>query len=129
MIKESFFEVCREAKPAESHYLSLYVSIPFYGGPEEGGWWGSDTELCAYQAFPTEEALEAAKVKVEELAVQLNADAKKGFGEQCLREMDWLEARGLEADYLPEPDGEVTYYVVTEEEAGSRQCRGCRHYE
>ena len=42
MINEAFFNICREAKPAKSSYVSLYVNVPYYGGPEEGGWWGSD---------------------------------------------------------------------------------------
>ena len=44
-------------------------------------------------------------------------------------EMEWCEARGLDADYLPEPDGEVTYHVVTEDTPGEGVSRGCRHYE
>jgi hypothetical protein len=127
--KEAFFSVCEDAQPAESHYLSLYVSVPYYGGPEEGGWWGSDTLLVAYKHFDTSEALEAAQAAVEALAVELNEQAKREFGEQCLREMEWLDARGLDADYLPEVDGESSYYVVTEDVPGSRVSQGCRHYE
>ena len=42
---EAFHQICKEAKPAKSHHVSLYANEPFYGGPEEGGWWGSDTVL------------------------------------------------------------------------------------
>lgn len=128
-IKEAFFSVCADAKPAESHYLSLYVQVPYYGGPEEGGWWGSDTHLVAYQHFDTLEALEAAREAVEALAAELNEQAKREFGQQCLREMEWLDARGLDADYLPEVDGEESYYVTTEDVPGSMTRQGCRHYE
>lgn len=117
--KEAFFTVCDDAQPAESHYLSLYVSVPYYGGPEEGGWWGSDTLLVAYKHFNTKEAMEAAKAKVEALAEELNEQAKRDFGDQCLLEMEWLDARGLDADYLPEVDGESSYWVTTEEVPGS----------
>lgn len=127
--REAFFTVCDDAKPAESHYLSLYVSVPYYGGPEEGGWWGSDTHLVAYKHFDTKEALEAAREKVEALAEELNQQAHREFGDRCLREMEWLEARGLDADYLPEVDGESSYSVVTEEVPGSMVSQGCRHYE
>lgn len=127
--KEAFFTVCDDAQPAESHYLSLYVSVPYYGGPEEGGWWGSDTHLVAYKHFDTLEALEAAKAKVEALAEELNEQAKRDFGDQCLREMEWLDARGLDADYLPEVDGESSYWVTTEDVPGSMSRQGCRHYE
>jgi hypothetical protein len=128
-IREAFFSICDDAKPRESHYVSLYVNTPYYGGPEEGGWWGSDTHLVAYQEFRTEAQAELAKDQVQELAKELNADAKRSFGEQCLREMEWCEARGLDADYLPEVDGEESYSVVIEEQPGSMESRGCRHYE
>lgn len=127
--KEAFFSVCEDAQPAESHYLSLYVSVPYYGGPEEGGWWGSDTHLVAYKHFDTKESLEAAQAKVEALAVELNQQAQREFGEQCLNEMAWLDARGLDADYLPEVDGESRYFVSAEDVPGSMVSQGCRHYE
>lgn len=127
--KEAFFTVCDDAQPAESHYLSLYVSVPYYGGPEEGGWWGSDTNLVEYKHFDILESLEAAKAKVDALAAELNEQAKRDFGDQCLREMEWLDARGLDADYLPEVDGESSYWVTTEDVPGSMSRQGCRHYE
>jgi hypothetical protein len=79
--------------------------------------------------FDTAEALEAARAKVEALAIELNEQARRDFGEQCLREMAWLEARGLDSDYLPEVDGESSYSVVTEDVPGSMVSQGCRHYE
>lgn len=128
-VKEAFFQVCDDAQPASSHYVSLYCNVPYYGGPEEGGWWGSDTVLVAYREFDTEIAAKIAKEGVEQLAKELNEQAKREFGEQCLRESEWLEARGLDADYLPEVDGEESYYVVIEEVPGSQSKVGCRHYE
>ena len=127
--KEAFFSVCDDARPAESHYLSLYVSVPYYGGPEEGGWWGSDDRLVAYKHFYTPEALEAARAKVAALASDLNQQERRDFGDQCLREMAWLDARGLDADFLPEVDGESRYWVGTEAVPGSMVSEGCRHYE
>lgn len=127
--KEAFFTVCADAQPAESHYLSLYVQVPYYGGPEEGGWWGSDTHLVAYKHFDTLEALEAAKAAVEAMAVELNEQARRDFGDRCLRELEWLEARGLDSDYLPEVDGESCYFVTTEDVPGASVSLGCRHYE
>ena len=38
-LRRAFFEVVDEPKPAVGVYLSLYRETPFYGGPEEGGWW------------------------------------------------------------------------------------------
>lgn len=128
--RDAFFEICNNPEPGERAIVSLYVSVPFYGGPEEGGWWGNDTSLVAYQIFPTMEQAEAAKAKIDETVVEKrNREERRRFGEQCLRELAWLEARGLDADYLPEVDGESKYYVVIEDRAGSHESRGCRHYE
>lgn len=126
-LQDAFDHVCKEAKKAGGFYVSLMENVPYYGGPEEGGWWGSDTRLVAYQYFTTEEAAEAAKDKVEELAAELSAQARRNFGEQCLRELDWLEARGLDADYLPEPDGESEFFV-TVTEGLPQESEGVRGY-
>jgi hypothetical protein len=127
-IREAFFTVCEEAKPAESHFVSLYVRAPYYGGPEEGGWWGEDWHLVASQQYLTDDAAQAAKDRLDALAAELSAESRRGFGEQCLREMAWLESRGLDSDYLPEVDGEESYHVLIEETAGCNQSRGCREY-
>lgn len=111
-LQDAFDAVCKDAKPAEGWYVSLMETVPYYGGPEEGGWWGSDTHIVAYQFFPTEEQAQAATTKVQRLAEELQDEARKSFGEHCLREMEWLDARGLDADYLPEPDGESKFYVL-----------------
>jgi hypothetical protein len=129
MINEAFFSICREAKPAVSGYVSLYVETPYYGGPEEGGWWGSDTTLVAYHHCGNEVEAEAVKLKVEAYARELSDEAKRDFGRACLAQCEWLEARGLDSDSLPEVDGEEHYFVVVEEVPGQHASRGCRHYE
>lgn len=128
-IKEAFFTCCKEAQAVASHYVSLYVRTPFYGGPEEGGWWGEDVSLVAYQKCIDREQADAKFEAVQDLVKTLDREARTQFGEQCLREMEWLESRGLDGDYLPEPDGEVSYFVSIEETPGSSESRGCRHYE
>lgn len=127
-IKEAFDKVCEDNIKVGSFYVVLAESIPYYGGPEEGGWWGSDTIIISYKEFPTEELADSAKDKVMELADKLNKEAKKGFGEQCVREMEWLDSRGLDADYLPEPDGPSEYYVYVTDEI-PQNSYGSRHYE
>ena len=128
-ISQAFHQICKEAKPAQAHHVSLYAEAPFYGGPEEGGWWGHDIALVAHQSFASIEAAEAAKAKAEKLAEELSEESKKDFGDQCLKEMEWLDARGLDADFLPEPDGETNYFVTIEDAVGSQNHRDCRHYE
>lgn len=110
-IQQAFETVCKQAKPAEGFYVVLMENCPYYGGPEEGGWWGNDRIVCAYQWCDTEEEAEAVAEAVRKLAKELKEESQKEYGEQCLREMDWLEARGLDADFLPEPDGPSDYYV------------------
>jgi hypothetical protein len=129
MIKEAFFNICQDSKPAISSYISLYKNVPFYGGPEEGGWWGSDTVLVAYHQCSNEVEAEAVKLKVEEYAHELSNKARKDFGQACLAQCEWLEARGLDSDYLPEVDGEINYFVAVEETPGENASKGCRHYE
>lgn len=127
-MKQAFFEICREAKPAKASYVSLYVRMPFYGGPEEGGWWGSDQELVAYERFESEEAADAAANRVQDLAEKLSKEAKDRFNAGCASEMEWLEARGLDADFLPEVNGEESYHVYVEESPGQFARRGQRGY-
>lgn len=128
-IKEAFFNLCAEAKPAEKNYVSLYQDTSYYGGPEEGGWWGSDTVLVAYQEAATDEEAEAMVRQVRQLAEQLSAEAKDIFNRQCLAETQWLEARGLDDDFLREVDGEQRFWVTTEHTPGSCNHEGSRHYE
>lgn len=128
-MKQAFFEVCREAVPAKASYVSLYVRLPFYGGPEEGGWWGADVELVAYERFSSEEAAAAAERKVKELAKELSKEAKDQFNQACAAECEWLEARGLDADFLPEVDGEAEYLVHVESSPGEYVSVGSRGYE
>lgn len=129
MLNEAFFQVCRDAVPAKSSYVSLYCTIPYYGGPEEGGWWGEDTVLVAHYKCNNEVEAEAIRLKVEELAKELCDDSKRAFGQQCRAQCDWLEARGLDSDFLPEVDGEERYFVAVEETPGEHNSTGCRHYE
>jgi hypothetical protein len=85
--------------------------------------------LVAYHQCKTEVEAEAVKIKVEELAKEMSDDARKDFGRACLAQCEWLEARGLDSDSLPEVDGEISYFVSVEETPGQSVSRGCRHYE
>jgi hypothetical protein len=127
-IRAAFDTICVEAVPASAHYVSLYMTEPFYGGPEEGGWWGSDTTLVSHVRVDTREHAEAIRAEVEKLAADLSKDAKDSFNRQCAAECAWLEQRGLDADYLPEVDGEVSYWVTVEDRAGEMASTGARGY-
>lgn len=127
--KEAFFDVCSEAIPAKSSYVSLYRHETFYGGPEEGGWWGHDVVLVAHHECRSEVEAEAVAAQVNSLAAKLSKDARDSFNRGCAAEMAWLEARGLDADYLPEVGGSDEYRVVTESIPGEHEYRSSRHYE
>lgn len=127
-IREAFEQALKDAKPAQGYYVTLMEAESYYGGPEEGGWWGTNHTIVSYKYFQTEEEAQAAKETIEKLAEELEADSQREYGEQCLREMDWLEARGLDADYLPEPDGPSRYYVVVSEGL-PESSYGPTHYE
>lgn len=115
-LRQAFDIACDGAKKPECWYVILVESYRAYGGPEEGGWWYTVANLEAYREFSTREAAEAAAEKVKELAAELEKEASRSHGEYCLRSMEWLEARGLDADYLPEPDGPNEYRVSVVDE-------------
>lgn len=127
-LESAFHGICREAQLAEDWYVTLVELVPFYGGPEEGGWHGTDRQVIAFQKFASEESALAAAHRVQHLADELKADSQRLHGEHCLREMEWLEARGLDADFLPEPDGPSDFSVIVSQGV-PESTRGNRHYE
>ena len=128
-IRDSFLRLCADPIAANGHYVCLYIRKPFYGGPEEGGWWGSDTELVAYQRVSSDEEADVLVERIEAMAEELNEQAKREFGKGCLRQMEWLEQRGLDSDFLPEVDGEESYFVVQEDRPGAAARQGSRHWD
>ena len=127
-LQAAFDAICASAKPSKAYYVSLYERIPFYGGPEEGGWWGEDVMICASQKFLDEKRAKDAVGMIQELAEQETARSKRDFYNQCAAECDWLEKRGLEPDFLREVDGNSEFFVVMEDAVGSLQHRQERGY-
>lgn len=126
-IQAAFEAVLTEAVQAEDWYVILTEVVPYYGGPEEGGWWGSDSIVVAYQSFASYELAIAAKERVESLAQELTEESRMAYGRYCELTMEWLEQRGLDADFLPEPDGESRFYVSVSQEVPANSF-GCRQY-
>ena len=127
-MQSAFDGVCKEAKLAKGAYVSLMVKVPYYGGSEEGGWWGYDTHLVKYQWYQIEEEAQAAKDRVLKLADELGAQAKREDDAAMARSCEWLEQRGLDANFMPEPDGPEEYYVVMSDHLPSGRT-GSRQYE
>lgn len=128
-IQAAYRKVCRDASASDERFVSLYEESQYYGGPEEGGWYGTDMRLVETQRYASEATAYAVYTQIEEAAKSMTADSRAAWAQRCSAEMDWCEDRGLDADYLPEPDGPSEYRVVIEAVAGSRECRGPRHYE
>jgi hypothetical protein len=127
-IAEAFFRTVEAPVIAGRWYVTLYRTEPFYGGPEEGGWWGEDHFVIAFKVFPSEAAAWAAREATLELAEKLNKEARDEFGNYCLRQWDWLEERGLDSDFLGEVDGETRFGVAVTDYM-IENTEGCRHYE
>jgi len=128
-VAEAFYKENPEAEECAGWHCSLYQRVSYYGGPEEGGWWDSDTVLEATQWYPSRQLADRALRAIEVHAKKMSDDAQQKHDEQCARECDWLDARGLDADFLPEVDGADDYYATVERYAGSRTNQGVRHYE
>lgn len=114
----AYAELCAEAEQSTRKCVSLYSTVRAYGGPEEGGWWYDIAECLASQWCSSEAEAEALKARCQARADELTLDALARHGEYCLRSMDFLEARGLDADYLPEPDGAAEYWIAIEDRPG-----------
>lgn len=127
--QEAFFRICANASPASGSYISLYRDEPFYGGPEEGGWWGSDTVLVAYHKATTDKQADEIREKVTALAAELTRTSDKAWAEQCRSELDWAEERGLDADVVfGESAGADRFWIAVESIPGSLNSTGDRGY-
>jgi hypothetical protein len=128
-LRAAFEAVCVNAVKREGVFLSIYRRSPFYGGPEEGGWWGEDVVLEEYQSFDFVADAKAALNDIDLHVTAENNAAKLAYSRQCRRESDWLEARGLDDDALPEVSGPESVFVRIETTRGSFESTGARHYE
>ncbi len=115
-IQAAFDHIIENAAKPEKWYVILVESYQAYGGPEEGGWYYAVSSLGSYKEFPTKELAEKAAKSVQEFAQELQANSHREYGELCLSQMEWLDARGLDSDYLPENDGESEFTVVVVDE-------------
>ena len=114
-LEEAFDLACPDATEAVDWYVTLMRRVQRYGGPEEGGWWHDNTIIVKYARYPTRDHAEAAMRRIEALARQMTAEAMAEHGDKCLREMEWLDAHGLEPEFLGEVDGPDEFYVLMTE--------------
>jgi hypothetical protein len=111
-LEHAFNTVADNARKPDVCFVCLMERTCEYGGPEEGGWWNHDAYCVAYREYATREAAELAKEQIEALATELTDESRREHGNHCLRQMEWLDARGLEADWLTEDDGPSEFYIA-----------------
>jgi len=105
---------CESPRQKESKFISLYESHQCYGGAEEGGWWYHQSFLQeSYECLNGEQA-DQIRQEMQDFAEELNEASKRQHDKHLSESLDWLEARGLDADYLPEPDGPTEYGITNE---------------
>jgi hypothetical protein len=95
-IFEAFHRIVANPTTPIAAYVVLWRNEPFYGGPQEGGWWGSDSIVEAFERVSTREEADALCERIEELADRLTAQAARDHGRGCQAQLDWCEARGID---------------------------------
>lgn len=117
-IASAFGSVIKDATPCASYYVVLWRIVPFYGGPQEGGWWGEDRIPESYKEYSTMDAARQACDQVIETARQLGKEARRAHAEKCGRELDYCEARGIDDanSVFGEVNGADRYWVTVETE-------------
>ena len=125
---QAWNEIMADAQEAEECIVSMYSIEPYYGGPEEGGWWGTLYILREYVRCSNREAAESLRTKLQERCSQLNYEAKIADGEHCLRQIERADARGLDVDDYGY-DGPSSYNVIIEKFPGENQVTERSHYE
>lgn len=129
-LRKAFKQALSESKhqTPEVYYLTLWSVESYYGGPEEGGWWGKDYTPLEYAVFTNEDEAFAAKEKIEELSKQLHRQARTDYLNFQKQQMEFCESRGLDSDFFAESDGPGEYRVTVSNEE-PRESFGPRHYE
>ena len=125
----AFYKICTAADKSDRCYVSLYASTQEYGGPEEGGWYWTRRVLVATQQFADKMTAENAVARIQVYAKNLTKDSERSHNRAMSESCDWLEARGLDADFLPEPDGPETYEVRLETTPGEDENTERPRYE
>jgi hypothetical protein len=128
-ISDAFDAALSDVKSPTTWYVCLMLREQYYGGPEEGGWYGYDTTLVRFAQFPSEEAAWDGAEKVKRLAACESSRAHEEFNRMCLRSCDEAEARNEDVDRLPEVGGPDSYRVIVTNQLPARFEAGSRCYE
>jgi len=128
-IRDAFAQLAESPVLAGRFYVVLWRDIPFYGGPEEGGWWGTDSVPEAFQECPSLEAATALAERMWDLADKLTEEASNEHGRGCLSRLAWCEERGIDDSnsVFGEDDGPERWRI-TVQEGIPVATEGDRHY-
>lgn len=111
-IQEAFNNIVPDAEQATDWYVVLMERERIYLGPWEGGTWGDRVTVISYRKYNSHEQALQIERQIKKLAQEMSDEAQKNYGNHCLFQMEWLEARGLDSDYLPENDGPSEFQVI-----------------
>ena len=110
-------------------HVSIYLKERYYGGPEEGGWYGTDLTLESSVQVQSKRLADELAAKLSSTADQKTKFAKTAWSKMCQRELDAAEASLIDPLDLPEPNLPDEYCVFVERVKGFHATRGSRHYE
>lgn len=128
-LDDAFWAVCAEAEVPKRAYVSLYSVANWYGGPEEGGWWGHTVKLEGYMLCNTEQEAHDRAEAVQTYADQLTEEARDAWSRRCQQECENALFRGVEPeDLYGEVDEPDEWFVAVEEVAGSQSRESSRQY-
>jgi len=125
---EAWNEIMADAQEAEECIVSMYSIEPYYGGPEEGGWWGNLLILKEFVRCTTRNAAEKLQEKLQSRCEEMSREEKTFDYEECLRVCVRAYARGEDVDDHGY-DGPSSYTVLIEKFPGENQVTERSHYE
>lgn len=122
-------------KPALGAWVSIYRSSQHFGGPEEGGWWYTRTQLEGSKYFPTMEQAEAFLAAAKEQVEQTNRDEAPMRARACASLPDEDEVccpAGYSEGYIPNDwsdGGNLFICIETQRGISDNMNEGRPHYE
>lgn len=127
VLRDAYHRVIENAESAGRKYVSLYVRAEYYGGPEEGGWWGHDSILESYVEVSNMDMAERIYNDVYAEVERMNAERKADHNAALSRQCDEAWNRGEDLDDVGYA-GPDEYFVVIESVPGECASVGERCY-
>lgn len=125
-LREIFHAVCENAQQSEGKYLCLMARVPYYGGPEEGGWWGEDHIVESYQFCENQVILDKILTEINELVRKENEETKTAYNRFCSDEWERDDSDG--PDSLAVLNGPSELFIEIQDNVPQSRY-GNRYYE